>query len=105
MAVAIACCIPNQKIEQQHQQRLAAGSTSPRRDAESIGAAVVELVLGANAWQIWLFAAKMARAHETTFVLQIPIAPFWFGVDAILWCAVLVQAIVLARDVAKARSR
>ena len=71
------------------------------RILDVVAAAVVALVLGAIAWQIWLFAAKMARAHETTFVLQIPIAPFWFSVDAILWCAVLVQAIVLARDVAR----
>jgi len=40
----------------------------------------------------------MARARETTFVLQIPIAPFWYGVDVILWLAVLVQAIVVLRD-------
>ena len=40
----------------------------------------------------------MARARETTFELQIPIAPFWYGVDAILWLAVLVQAIVALRD-------
>jgi TRAP-type transport system small permease protein len=38
------------------------------------------------------------RARETTFVLQIPIAPFWYGVDALLWLAVLVQAIVAVRD-------
>jgi hypothetical protein len=47
----------------------------------------------------------MARAHETTFVLQIPIAPFWFGVDAVLWCAVLVQAIVALRDAARVFER
>jgi len=34
-------------------------------------------------------------------VLQIPTAPFWYGVDAILWCAVVVQAIVAAREVAR----
>jgi hypothetical protein len=69
------------------------------------GAGLVAFVSGAIAWESWVSAAKMAHVHETTLVLQIPIAPFWFGVDAILWCAVLVQAIVLARDVAKARSR
>jgi hypothetical protein len=38
-------------------------------------------------------------------VLQIPTAPFWFGVDAILWCAVLVQALVAVRDCLKVFSR
>ena len=42
-------------------------------------------VIAALAWQIWLYAAKMAHARETTFVLQIPIAPFWFGVERDLW--------------------
>lgn len=107
IAVAITCCIPMAMIERSNITiRLAADvNVLLGRILDVIAAAVVALVLGAIAWQIWLFAAKMARAHETTFVLQIPIAPFWFGVDAILWCAVLVQAIVLARDVAKARSR
>jgi hypothetical protein len=38
-------------------------------------------------------------------VLQIPIAPFWFGVDAILWLAVAVQLIVAARDWARVFGR
>ena len=43
----------------------------------------------------------MARARETTFVLQIPIAPFWVGVDAILWFAVVVQVVVALRETVK----
>jgi hypothetical protein len=38
-------------------------------------------------------------------VLQIPTAPFWFGVDVILWLAVLVQLIVAARDWARVFER
>ena len=56
-------------------------------------------VLAALTWQIWLYAGKMAHARETTFVLQIPVAPFWFGVSAILACAVIVQVIVAIRSV------
>ena len=62
-------------------------------------------MLAALTWQIWLYAAKMARARETTFVLQIPVAPFWFGVSAILACAVIVQAIVTIRAVCVAFNR
>jgi hypothetical protein len=86
--------------------RLAA-EASPRlsRTLDAIAGVVVCGVLIAVAWQIGLYAAKMARAQETTFVLQIPVAPFWFGVDAILWCAVLVQAIASLRDIARIKSR
>jgi TRAP-type transport system small permease protein len=107
IAVAITCCIPMAMIERSNITIRLAGDASAAlgRALEVIAAAVVAVVLAGIAWQIWLFAAKMSRAHETTFVLQIPIAPFWFGVDAILWCAVVVQVIVLSRDVARAFSR
>ena len=67
------------------------------RILEVFAAALVCVVLAALTWQIWLYAAKMARAKETTFVLQIPVAPFWFGVSVILACAVIVQVIVTIR--------
>ena len=91
IAVAIACCIPMVMIERGNITiRLAAGRQCP-----AWGACSMPCRRSSSArcwprwrWQIWIYAAKMARAHETTFVLQIPIAPFWFGVDVILWCAV-----------------
>jgi TRAP-type C4-dicarboxylate transport system permease small subunit len=107
IAVAITCCIPMAMIERSNITiRLVADTNAALgRVLEVMAAAAVAVVLAAIAWQIWLFAAKMSRARETTFVLQIPIAPFWFGVDAILWCAVLVQIIVLSRDIARVCSR
>jgi len=54
------------------------------------------------AWQFTVFAGKLARAHETTWVLKIPVAPFWYVVAGILWLAVLVQAIVVVLDAAAA---
>ena len=72
---------------------------------DALAALIVCAVLALAAWQFWLYAAKMARAHETTFVLQIPIAPFWFGVDVILWLAVAVQLIVALRDLVKVFSK
>jgi len=71
------------------------------RVLDAIAAVAVCAVLAAAAWQLWIYAAKLARGHETTFVLQIPTAPFWFGVDVIFWCAVLVQVIVALRDWAR----
>ena len=97
IAVAIACCIPAGLVER--------GNIAIRLGASKVldafAALLVTAVLAAAAWQFWIYAAKMARARETTFVLQIPVAPFWFGVDLILWIAVLVQLIVAARDCAR----
>src|SRR6266850_630507 len=107
IAVAISCCLPVVLMERGNITIRLGGLLHPmvERLLDALAALVVCIVLALAAWQFWLYAAKMARAHETTFVLQIPIAPFWFGVDAILWCAVLVQAIVALRDVARVLSR
>jgi len=103
IAVAIACCLPVVLVERGNITIRLGAMVGPAfsRALDALAALLVCAVLAAMAWQFWLYAAKMARAHETTFVLQIPIAPFWFGVDAILWCATLVQAIVAARDLLK----
>jgi hypothetical protein len=38
------------------------------------------------------------RAGEITWMFNLPKAPFWFAVDAILWVAVAVQTYVLICD-------
>jgi TRAP-type C4-dicarboxylate transport system permease small subunit len=97
IAVAIACCLPVGLMERANITiRLGKGLIG--RGLEALASTAVCVALGLAAWQFSLYAEKMARARETTFVLQIPIAPFWYGVDAILWLAVLVQAIVVLRD-------
>jgi TRAP-type C4-dicarboxylate transport system permease small subunit len=99
IALAIACCLPVVMIEKGNITIRLVNTISPTlsRILEVFAAALVCVVLAALTWQIWLYAAKMARAKETTFVLQIPVAPFWFGVSVILACAVIVQVIVTIR--------
>src|SRR6478672_7289238 len=97
IAVAIACCLPVGLMERANIAiRLGKGAFA--RGLEALASTAVCITLALAAWQFWLYAEKMARAKETTFVLQIPIAPFWYGVDLVLWLAVLVQAIVVLRD-------
>ncbi|MFN2645058.1 MAG: TRAP transporter small permease subunit [Burkholderiales bacterium] len=107
IAVAIACCIPVGLIERGNIAIRLGGTLHARlgKVLDAVAALAVAAILALAAWQFWIYAAKMARAHETTFVLQIPIAPFWFGVDLILWAAVAVQLIVAARDWARAFAR
>jgi TRAP-type C4-dicarboxylate transport system permease small subunit len=103
IAVAIACCLPVGLMERGNIAIRLGGLVSPLlgRILDALAALLVCAILGAAAWQFWIYAEKMARARETTFVLQIPVAPFWAGVDAILWLAVLVQAIVALREVVR----
>jgi TRAP-type transport system small permease protein len=107
IALAIACCFPVVMVEKGNITVRLAESVSPTlsRALDVFAAVLVCGVLAALTWQIWLYAGKMAHARETTFVLQIPVAPFWFGVSAILACAVIVQAIVAIRSVCVAFNR
>ena len=101
IAVAIACCLPVGLMERGNIVIRLGDSLSPRlgRILDAFAALLVGVALAAVAWQFWIYAEKLARGRETTFVLQIPVAPFWFGVDAILWLAVFVQGVVAVRDV------
>jgi TRAP-type C4-dicarboxylate transport system permease small subunit len=107
IAVAISCCIPIVMMERGNITIRLGRLVSERlgRALDAFAALVVCAVLAVAAWQVWIYAGKLLQARETTFVLQIPTAPFWFFVDALLWAAVLVQAIVALRDVAKVLSR
>ncbi|HWD22389.1 MAG TPA: TRAP transporter small permease subunit [Burkholderiales bacterium] len=107
IAVAISCCLPIVMMERGNIAIRLGALLSKRlgRALDALAAALVCAVLATAAWQVWIYAEKLARAKETTFVLQIPTAPFWFGVDAILWCAVLVQALVAVRDFLKVFSK
>src|SRR3954466_5492822 len=103
IAVAIACCLPVGLVERSNIVIRLGATLSPLlgRILDALAAILVCGILAAMAWQFWIYADKMARARETTFVLQIPVAPFWHGVDAILWFAVLVQAIVALREIVR----
>src|SRR5580765_1097678 len=82
IAVAIASCLPVVLVERGNIAIRLGGLVHPSlaRVLDAIAAVAVCAVLAAAAWQLWIYAAKLARGHETTFVLQIPTAPFWFGV-------------------------
>jgi len=107
IAVTISCCIPIVMMERGNITLRLGRLISERfgHTLDAFAALLVCAVLAVAAWQIWIYAGKLSQAKETTFVLQIPTAPFWFFVDALLWAAVLVQAIVALRDVARLFSR
>lgn len=106
IAVAVSCCLPVGLMERGNISIKVAGDVFGERAGrilDAFAALAVQVVTIAMAWQFTVFAGKIARAGETTWVLKIPTAPFWYVVAAILWIAVLVQAIVVVLQVSKAR--
>jgi TRAP-type C4-dicarboxylate transport system permease small subunit len=105
IAVAVSCCLPVALMERGHISIRVAGAWLGERAGrvlDAFAALAVQGVVLAMAWQFTVFAGKIARAGETTWVLKIPTAPFWYVVAAILWASVLVQAIVVVLEVGKA---
>nr|WP_236589967.1 TRAP transporter small permease subunit [Ramlibacter aurantiacus] len=103
IAVAVASCLPMGLIERGHIGVRLWASLGPRwgRAMDTLASVVVLGVMMAMAWQLQSYADKLARARETTWVLQIPAAPFWWVVALILWAAVAVQAVVVLTDFAR----
>ena len=106
VAIAVCCCIPVGLMERANISiRVAKDLLGERasRVLEAFAALASLAVIGAMAWQFTVYAGKIARVGETTWILKIPTAPFWYVVAGILWLAVAVQLIVLILDIAKAR--
>jgi TRAP-type C4-dicarboxylate transport system permease small subunit len=106
VAVAVCCCIPVGLMERANISiRVAKDLLGERasRVLDAFAALAALAVIGAMAWEFTVYAGKIARVGETTWILKIPTAPFWYVVAAILWLAVLVQLIVLILEIGKAR--
>jgi TRAP-type C4-dicarboxylate transport system permease small subunit len=106
IAVAVSCCFPAGLMERAHITIRVAGSILGSRVGwilDALAALAVWAVTLAMAWQFTVFAGKIAHAHETTWVLKIPTAPFWYTVATILWIAAVVQAIVVLLQLSKAK--
>jgi TRAP-type transport system small permease protein len=104
IAVAVACCLPVGLMERSNitiRLAEAVGGARLGRFLDLVAAILVALVVGAIAWQFFLFAGKTARANETTMILQIPRAPFWYGVAWLFVFALVVQLIVVVLEGAR----
>jgi TRAP-type C4-dicarboxylate transport system permease small subunit len=100
-AICGACCLPIVLLHRGNIVLRALGNILPAPVARAIdvfAALVVEIVVIGMAWQFYLFSIKMMRAGDVTWLLNLPKAPFWFIVDAVLWIAVAVQTFVLAEE-------
>ena len=102
-AVAVACCMPLAFLERSNITVRLCGQLFGQRVShilDAIAAVVVTVVMGATAWRVFLHAFKLGMAHETTFMLFVPVAPFWFTVAATMLMTCLVQGLIAAIDLA-----
>ncbi len=107
VALAVSCCLPVALIERGHIAFRFVSSVSPAagRVLDLLAAIAVEFVLVAIAYEFFAYAGTLAQSGETTYVLKLRVAPFWYAVDAIMWFAVVVQAFVIALDAARVAGR
>ena len=105
-AVAVACCMPLGFLERSNIViRLCQQFVGPRvaHILDAIAAVAVAGIVGLIAWQVSLYAFKEVAAQDTTFMLFIPVAPFWFAVAAMLVVTALVQCLIAAIEIATCR--
>lgn len=97
-AICGACCLPivllykNNITLRTFENILPPGGA---RIFDAFADVLMTVVMVAMAWQFWLFGIKTKQANDVTWMMNVPKAPFWFAVDAILWVCVAVQAFVM----------
>lgn len=105
-AICGACCLPIALLHRNNITLRIFDKILPPmgvRIVDIFAALLVEIVMIAMAYEFYLHSVKTMNAGDVTWLLNVPKAPFWFVVDALLWVAVLVQAFVLIQDISGRR--
>lgn len=104
IALAVSCCFPIGLIERSNitvrfATTLAGSGVGKLLDL--LASVLTGIIVTGMAFELVLYAEKLMNAGETTWMLHVPVAPFWYGVAAVLGLSALVQATVIANDFAK----
>lgn len=97
-AICGACCLPIVLLHKNNITLRTFENILPPGGARVFDAfadVLMTVVMAAMAWQFWLFGIKTKQANDVTWMMNVPKAPFWFAVDAVLWVCVAVQAFVM----------
>jgi hypothetical protein len=106
VAVAVSCCFPLALLQRANitiKFVQAAFGRGVGRYFDAAAAVVVLIVMVLIARQFFVYAGNLARSGDTTTMLEIRTAPFWFAVSIVLWISAAVQAVVVAREIAGCR--
>lgn len=66
-----------------------------RKILDLFGNIITFVILTLMSWQLWLYAAELARSHETTWVLGLPVSPWYRGVAALISFCVIAELVVI----------
>lgn len=105
IAVAVGACFATSLAERHHiRLRLLGNMLGPRwqQVLESFAALATLVVFSLLLWQLYKFTERNAARGLATILMNWPRAPFWWTVTAFVGVAVLLQAVGLVVDVARA---
>lgn len=107
VAVVVASCIPLAFLERSNITIRLVGKLSERlgRVLDAIAAIIAAVVLFLIVYQFFRHAGYFASGGDHTWMLQIPVAPFWYVVTAILFVAFLVQCLVAILEILRCFGR
>jgi hypothetical protein len=103
-AVAVACCFPlaflqRANIAIKFSEILVGKRASQALDA--LAAIAVEVAMLLIAGRLFQHAVQVTQAHDVTFMLAVPIGPFWLVAATLVALTAVVQAIVVVLEVAR----
>jgi TRAP-type C4-dicarboxylate transport system permease small subunit len=99
-AICGACCLPIALLRRSNiTLRAFSRVLTPKQlyVVDVAADAVMQVIMIGMAWEFYEFSMKTAHAGDVTWLLNVPKAPFWFVVDAVLWVAAFVQAFAFAQ--------
>ena len=105
MAVVIAACLPANLAERQNITVEFLGNVLGWRGKavlDTFGSLVTLIFVALVAWRFVPYTIEITHAHQTTWVLKLPVAPGWWVATVMLVLSVPVQLMVLVSDVVRA---
>jgi TRAP-type C4-dicarboxylate transport system permease small subunit len=103
-AVAVLCCFPLAFLQRSNITiRFAQPWFGVRasRALDAVAAFLVAATTALMAWRFFVYAGQVARAHESTFMLSVPVAPAWYAAAVLVALTAAVQAMILALEVSR----
>lgn len=105
IAVAISASLPTVLANDENITIRAVGRALDSRLSRMLdvfGSTLVLAVMVVMAWQFWRFSLDVAEAGDSTLILRIPLAPWWYISTIIVTACVPVQLIVVFGHIARA---
>lgn len=103
MAVIVAGTLPVGIMERTHISIDLLEDVLGKRYAklgEAIGAVLLLLFMAILTWRFAVYSGRIAARGDTTMILSVLKAPFWWGVTALIAVCIPLQAVVVARTIA-----